>query len=170
MTKVIRSVALAIVILALLAALLLFTPLGARPLSAVLPVGDVAVPEFETVDVAGARNRYLVCPPGLCVSAPHRESPVFDIPVEELVSHWKAMIAGEPQVTLMTDTDDALQYVQRTARFRFPDIVTVRFIGVAPARSTLAVYSRSVYGVSDLGENRRRVEDWLGKLQARAAR
>ncbi|MCB1632914.1 MAG: DUF1499 domain-containing protein [Pseudomonadales bacterium] len=33
------------------------------------------------------------------------------------------------------------------------------------ARSTLIIYSRSVYGYSDLGVNKARVNRWLAELQ-----
>jgi uncharacterized protein (DUF1499 family) len=56
-------------------------------------------------------------------------------------------------------------YLQRSARFRFPDIVTVRFIAVSPAQSTLAIYSRSLYGKSDFGVNRERIDAWLKMLR-----
>ncbi len=59
-------------------------------------------------------------------------------------------------------------YVQRSARFRFPDIITVRFISVATyhseSQSTLAIYSRSIYGEDDFGVNRERIEGWLKTL------
>ncbi len=31
---------------------------------------------------------------------------------------------------------------------------------------TLAIYSRSVYGRSDFGANKRRITDWLARLSA----
>ena len=56
-------------------------------------------------------------------------------------------------------------YVQRSARFRFPDIITVRFISVSSSQSMLAIYSRSVYGKSDFGVNRERIDAWLKTLR-----
>jgi uncharacterized protein (DUF1499 family) len=67
---------------------------------------------------------------------------------------------------LLGESNDGWQfdYVQRTAYWRLPDIITVRFIETEHGRSTLAVYSRSVYGHSDLGANKARIEAWLAKL------
>ena len=48
---------------------------------------------------------------------------------------------------------------------RFPDLVTVEFVALAPDRSSLALYSRARYGRSDFGVNRRRVLRWLSRLQ-----
>ena len=158
-------------ILALLAgaagALLLFTPLGARPLTALFPVGEVAPVDFAALRLAASPNQHLVCPPDFCGAAPHAFSPVFDIPVDRLRARWQAVAAAQPRVAPLADYDGGMQidYVERSARFRFPDIITVRFIAVPPSQSTLAIYSRSLYGRSDLGVNRARVEAWIGQLR-----
>jgi uncharacterized protein (DUF1499 family) len=92
--------------------------------------------------------------------------PVFEIPVEQLSAGWRRMLAARPRVALLAERADGqqLDYVQRSARFRFPDIITVRFVATAPARSSLAIYSRSIYGRRDFGVNRARVEAWLDRL------
>ena len=82
--------------------------------------------------------------------------------------------------------------MQRTPVLRFPDIVQIAFLeagttagttagnepgneagtepgneaGTEPGNeaATLCIYSRSVYGYSDLGRNRARVEDWLARI------
>jgi len=54
--------------------------------------------------------------------------------------------------------------VQRSALFRFPDTVSIEVIPLGDSRSTLAIYSRSTYGYSDLGVNRKRIERWLARL------
>ena len=55
---------------------LLFTPLGERPLSAIFRVGDVEPVDFEGIQLTDKPNQFLVCPSGLCNG--HAESPVFD--------------------------------------------------------------------------------------------
>jgi uncharacterized protein (DUF1499 family) len=47
---------------------------------------------------------------------------------------------------------------------RFPDTVDIEVLPVGDNQSTLAIYSRSLIGRSDLGVNRARVERWLAKL------
>jgi uncharacterized protein (DUF1499 family) len=54
--------------------------------------------------------------------------------------------------------------VARSAVFNFPDLVTVQVVAQGENASTLVLYSRSVYGHSDLGVNRRRLRAWLDAL------
>ena len=160
---------LVVLVLVVAAALVFFTPLGERPMSALFPVGDPPVPEPEALDTSGARNSYLVCPDGRC-ARPHGNSPVFDVPVDRLCTAWDEAIAGEARVSLRGESGPQREYVQRTPLFRFPDLITVRFVPVSESRSSVIVYSRSVYGISDLGTNRKRVNRWLGKLSGHVAR
>lgn len=150
-------------------AALLFTPLGKRPLEALLPVGDIKPINFRKLELPLTPNQYLVCPPDYCSTKPHAESGEFDVSLDQLRKRLQKDIAAEPRVELLADQDGLqFDYVQRSARFRFPDIVTIRFIPLSPSRSTLAIYSRSIYGNSDFGVNRERVETWFRKLRAAA--
>ena len=65
--------------------------------------------------------------------------------------------------------DDAGLYddfVVRSALFGFPDYVSVKFLDVKGGKSTLAIYSRSVYGRSDLGVNRARTLAWMALVNS----
>jgi hypothetical protein len=57
-----------------------------------------------------------------------------------------------------------VSYVQTSGLFGFPDYVSVKFIEIDAANSTLAIFSRSRLGKSDLGVNKKRVEAWLDQL------
>ena len=59
-----------------------------------------------------------------------------------------------------------MTYVQTSGLFGFPDYVSVKFIEIDAANSTLAIFSRSRLGKSDLGVNKKRVEAWLGQLRS----
>ncbi len=148
------------------AAVLLFTALGERPLTALFAVGDVEAVDFAELKLTDNPNQFLMCPPGFCAGDPHADSPVFDISVEQLRERWREVLAVQPRVELLAEDEEGQQfdYVQRSARFRFPDIITVRFISLLPSQSTLAIYSRSVYGKSDFGVNRKRIEAWLAAM------
>ena len=75
--------------------------------------------------------------------------------------------ASQPRTYQAALYPDQLQvhYVARSALFNFPDLIMVQVREDGPGRSDLIIYSRSVYGRSDLGVNRKRVETWLAALQ-----
>ena len=50
------------------------------------------------------------------------------------------------------------EFVVRALIFRWPDVVTYTTIPLTPTTSTFAIHSYSVFGGSDLGVNRKRVE------------
>ena len=165
MTTFLWSLSIFVSVVVIAGAVLLFTPLGDRPLGALFPVGDLESVDFATLTPGDRPNRFLMCPPGLCGKA-QAESPRFDVSVDQLRAQWSKVVAARPRTALLTKDADGRQadYVQRSALFRFPDVITVRFIAVSESQSTLAIYSRSLYGKSDLGVNRARVETWLTAL------
>jgi len=55
------------------------------------------------------------------------------------------------------------QWVARSSILNFPDIVAAE-LRPGPAGAALFVYSRSLFGESDFGANRKRVEAWLAAL------
>lgn len=135
--------------------------------------GDGAVaepmPDFATLVLHDKPNQYLVLPPGYASTAsPHGESPVFNLPADELERQALDAIRRQPRVTEITSDPALRQYafVQRTALLRFPDTVTVRFVDLGDGGASLAVYSRSKVGHSDLGTNEARVRAWLGAIGA----
>jgi uncharacterized protein (DUF1499 family) len=77
------------------------------------------------------------------------------------------VIASEPMITVVDKDDSALteQYLQRSALLGFPDTINVRYFVLADGRSTLALYSRSQLGRSDLGVNKARLKRWMEELQ-----
>ena len=158
-----------LICVSVVATVLLFTPLGERPLSAIFSVGDFEAVAFADLKLTENPNQFLVCSPSICNADPHADSPVFDVSVDELRERWHEVIASQPRMEVLVADQERYQfeYVQRSARFRFPDIIVVRFISVSPSQSTLAIYSRSVYGKSDFGVNRERIEAWLRILHER---
>ncbi len=75
-------------------------------------------------------------------------------------------IAVEKNLVGVAEDEVALtaRYVQRTALLGFPDTIVVRFVAVGAERSSIALYSRSKFGYSDLGANKARLERWLAAL------
>ena len=62
------------------------------------------------------------------------------------------------------------RYLARTRLMRYPDTIVAEVIEQGPNLSTLALYSRSQIGRSDFGVNRRRIERWVERIGALAAR
>ncbi|MEQ8345131.1 MAG: DUF1499 domain-containing protein [Sneathiellaceae bacterium] len=125
-----------------------------------------ALPDLAALNQPRKPNQYLAMPPGFGRARPHRTVPVFPRPAAELAEAVRAMALAQPRTILKAQAEDGLHmdFVQRSALFRFPDIVTVQIVPVDDARATLAIYSRSVYGHRDFGVNRNRVDDWLTRL------
>lgn len=132
---------------------------------------DRLAPQDE-VDIAALRAplpppSFLACPPDYCGVEAGIIVPVFALPWQALRDRWAQMIAEQPRVVRLGEALDGrrLNYIQHSALFRFPDVVTVEFIPLGPDRSSLALYSRSCYGRYDFGQNRKRVEIWLTELE-----
>ena len=114
----------------------------------------------------------IVAPPNF-TPARAQLAKVYDVSVDDLEKIADTVIKRQPRVTEVGV--DALthrrEYVQRSLIFRFPDTVTFQFIPVegSPTKSTLASHSRSIYGASDLGVNKARLNDWLAAIDAEVA-
>lgn len=122
--------------------------------------------EFRTLARHSRPNQYLVCPPNLCTAPTDATSPVYDVSRDVLQEAWLALMAAQPRVAQVGISSNADQYdfIQRSKWIRFPDTITVKFIDLPKGQSTLAIYSRSHYGYSDWGVNRKRIESWLKRL------
>jgi uncharacterized protein (DUF1499 family) len=134
----------------------------------ILPVGVVEEVDFPALVEAGTPNEYLACAPAYCSRAEvDRAAPVLAVDRATLRAIWEDVIGEMPRVAVVGTFAEGWQiaYVQRSAVFRFPDLVSVEFRDAATGSSTVSVYSRSVYGYSDLGVNKKRVDAWLARLE-----
>lgn len=123
--------------------------------------------DFQTLRLTAKPNQYLVAPAGLCLEAKlHRTAPDFASEPGILRCRFRAIALAHPRVVQMAADDATLTdtYVQRSALLGFPDTITVQFMAFGPGHSSLAVYSRSRYGYSDLGVNKARIDAWLLEL------
>jgi uncharacterized protein (DUF1499 family) len=113
-------------------------------------------------------NTALAAPQGFR-PAPDIVTPPYKMPPDRLFALIRDVAAGQSRTYQAALYPDRLQvhYVARSAVFNFPDLIMVQVIHDAPDSSALIVYSRSVYGRSDLGVNGRRVETWLAALQSK---
>ena len=132
--------------------------------------GEVGPVDLATLERPASPNTYLVCPTAATTAAVDREPPVYPMPAAELERRWLEALADEPRLERRVSDAAARRhvFVQRTAVLRFPDVIQLEILEVPPDRSTLCLYSRSLYGYSDLGANRARIEDWLRRFAPEA--
>lgn len=137
--------------------------------------GVAGIPVPGPMDMArivrpSSPNTALAAPDGFRPT-PDLVTPVYAVPAPALYAAIRQVAAGQARTYAHVSFDDRLQahFVARSAVFGFPDLITAQVEPAAPGHSTLVLYSRSVYGRSDLGVNRRRVESWLAALQTRLA-
>jgi len=141
------------------------------PLGALFGRGAAGLPPPEPVDFAS-----LVLPPSpnTCLAAPAGGHPAAHLTVPPLPvdagTAW-ALLRGFgarfPRTTLIGEWPDRrqAQWVERSALANFPDIIAAE-LRAAPGGAGLFLYSRSLFGWSDFGVNRRRVERWLATFEA----
>lgn len=130
---------------------------------------------FETLKRPNKPNTYLVAPMGLCKACDvDAESPVLDLSPAELFDtlektikatrNWKWRY-GDRQT-------GQIRFIAQTPFLKFKDDVDIH-IRPSPAdetksgSATLAIYSRSRIGYSDMGANKKRVESILAGLTAK---
>ena len=119
---------------------------------------------FKTLQRPGSPNHWLAAPADYAVR-PDVVAPVFSVPADALHAAFKTLVQQTKGAAIEAETADGLHIVFTSAVFSFKDDVRVHMIPLSPQQSTLALYSASRVGYWDLGANRRRVEDWLARLQ-----
>lgn len=123
--------------------------------------------DFATLKRPSSPNTFLLAPEGLCREAKTDQiAPVFDVPPAKLRSEFLNIVVAAPRVSHSLADEGGLydDFVVRSALIGFPDLVSVKFLAAGAGKSTLALYSRSVYGRWDLGVNRARSLAWLKQL------
>jgi hypothetical protein len=126
----------------------------------------------EDIAIAALReplppNAFLACPEGYCAMAEAAPSPVFALSADRRTAYWAATIIDEPRLVQIAAEPEQRRsvWLQRSAVFGFPDLVTVEIVALAPDGSSVALYSRARYGRYDFGVNRGRVLRWLSRLR-----
>ena len=116
--------------------------------------------------------------PNTALAAPAGFSPAADLQTRRypvaagvLYDAVRLMAAAQPRTYLAAEYPDRRQshYVVRSAAFNFPDLVTVATFDDGSGSAGLLLWSRSVYGRSDLGVNRARLVTWIAALDRRLA-
>ena len=126
--------------------------------------GDLV--DFKSMKLPITPNYYMQCPSNFCIKGSNKDSPVFNVPVDTLEMLWGDMIKRQPRVSLLVNDIERHQqvYVQCSWFWHFPDFINVQFVSLSDHTSSLAIYSHSRFGYSDLGVNQQRVQGWLTQL------
>jgi uncharacterized protein (DUF1499 family) len=135
--------------------------------------GAEGLPAPPVMDVAhivqpSSPNTALAAPSGFS-PAPDIVTPAYKVPAERLFALVQDVAANQPRIYQAALYPQQLQvhYVARSAAFNFPDLIMAQVRPDGADTSELILYSRSVYGESDLGVNRKRVQAWLAALQTK---
>jgi uncharacterized protein (DUF1499 family) len=163
-----------------LGAAILLVAVGALTMNASAPFGfwqalgratgtrdDLGPVDFSALERRSSPNDALVCPPDACPRARADEkAPIFDMPAAQLGDTLRRAILAEPRVeALATPAPNRLRFAQRSFLMRYPDIIDILVLPIGEDRSTLALYSRSAVGHSDLGVNAARLRRWLSVIR-----
>jgi len=141
-------------------------------LAALFGPGASGLPPANLLDFAALR---LPASPNACLAAPgghpgrrHLTTQAYAVPPQALLAVLEAVAADQPRTTPLArwDAPHQAQWVQRSARLNFPDIITAEARPGAEG-TALLLYSRSLIGWWDLGVNHRRVARWLAALDGR---
>ena len=124
--------------------------------------------DFANLKLDPKPRRLLVLPADYRSSAkPNMISPVFECQSTDLLELFGAVAMSQPRVQLKAKNDTQCEFVQSSAFFRFPDVITAEVMGMENGNSALAVYSRAKVGHYDFKVNEKRVRSWIAMTQAR---
>lgn len=122
---------------------------------------------FKSLQRPPKPNTCLAAPENYCLASEADFAPPdFDLPAADLFTKISEAISGERSFGRLTADAETLRlkFVATTGLMRFKDDVDIEVIPLGDGKSTLAIYSRSRVGYSDLGANRKRVTKLITKL------
>jgi hypothetical protein len=126
--------------------------------------------DMTKIERPATPNTFLAGPAGM-LPAPDAVTEEQNLPAPVLYERVRVLFGAQPSTFVAAEFPVQLQihYVVRSKLMNYPDLVTVQVNAAgpnrSPDRSSLAIWSRSVYGRSDLGVNRDRTMSWLALLQ-----
>ncbi|MFZ4407431.1 MAG: DUF1499 domain-containing protein [Paracraurococcus sp.] len=141
------------------------------PIASLFSQGTGGLPPATPLDFATLK---LPASPNTCLAAPAGGHPQAQITVPPLpvdaATAWPVLRAlgdGMPRVTRYGEfpAKRQAQWVARSALMNYPDIMVAELVP-GGAGAGLYLYSYSLFGWSDMGVNRKRVEAWLAALDA----
>ncbi len=99
-------------------------------------------------------------------------APVFHMPTQDLFKLVGGFILSQKRVHLLAENTNTFEatYVQRSLLMGYPDYISIKITAVNANQSRLEVFSRSRFGHSDLGVNKRRIDQWISAIRGLVAR
>lgn len=127
--------------------------------------------DFSRIERPASPNTALAAPSGF-KPEPDIVTRPYAMPAPELYAALQAVAAGQERVFPLAAYPERGQafWVARSAVFNFPDVISAEIRAETPQTSTIVLYSRSIYGSSDLGVNRKRLLAWTAALDSASAR
>lgn len=122
---------------------------------------------FKSLKRPPKPNTCLVAPENHCLAAePDFDPPVMAMTARGLYSRISEIVASERRWGKIEADPEALRikFVATTGLMRFKDDVDIEVIPIEDGKATLAIYSRSRVGYSDLGANRKRVSELIRRV------
>ncbi len=113
-------------------------------------------------------NSYRVAPPALTEEFVNLPAPVYTANPTLMAKAFDDFVLRQSKTIRIDGSPEEgwMTYVQRSQRLNFPDYISVKFIDLNGGNSTVAIYSRSRFGHSDMGVNEARVKAWMGSLRS----
>lgn len=161
--KMLQVVIYGLIALIVLVALLRLTPIW----DGILSAKPAEIVDFATLEPPPKPNWFLLCEDNVCTAAtPKATPPIFEVSAEELKGRMEALLLEMANTNVRLERGNDLDVLIRTPIMRWPDIISIQIVPLDEGKSTLRIYSRSIYGHSDLGANKARVMGWLARLQS----
>ena len=127
--------------------------------------------EFPALKRPDRPNNWLIAPPGFAGRVrTDAEAPILDRTPKQVFDSVMDLVLQRVEWRLRASDPDTLRlsFIAVTPLLKFKDDVYVQAVPVEgqPDKSSVAVYSASRIGYSDLGTNAKRVEELLGLIGA----
>lgn len=124
--------------------------------------------DLRSFERPSSPNTAFYAPSGVDVaSEPDGVVPVYPVAASELSALASKLWNSLKHVALKELQENGritAHFVATTPILRFKDDITVEFVEMGAGQSSFLIYSASRVGYSDFGTNRKRVEDWLFRL------
>lgn len=110
-------------------------------------------------------NQFLVLPAGFAAQQkPDLEAGVFAASTAQVTEAWLEILRSQPRVSDIRQEEGQIEAIQRTPLVGFPDWITAMPVDLGAGKASICVFSRSKYGIRDMGVNEKRVRLWLALL------